>query len=128
VNDDLKKPGFTPPTLSKSSTNLDVKNPKIDPKDLANYLESTALGKADIVGDSDNYALGESDAAVEQLIADIARRTAEQTDVEVEGSIAGVTEGDDDSLAGAGEDGDQNGEDEEKEEDVDFDENAAIEQ
>jgi len=102
VHDDVEEPESAPPTLPESWTSLDVKNPKGDPKELANYLESTALGEADIAGDLENYALGDSDAAVEELIADIARRTAEQTDVEVEGSVAGMT-------AGVGEYGDGDG-------------------
>ncbi len=99
-----------------------------DLKDLASHLESTALEEADIIGDPEDYDLGDSDAAVEELIADIARRTAEQTDVQEEEWIAGMAEGDDDNLADVGEDGDGDGDDEEEEEeDVEFDENAAIE-
>jgi len=120
VHDDVEEPESAPPTLPESWTNLDVKNPRGDPKDLANYLESTALGEADIVGDLHNDALGDSDAAVEELIADIAPRIAEWTDVQEEEWTAGMT-------AGVGGDGDGDGEDENEDEDVEFDEDAAIE-
>lgn len=59
--------------------------------------------QADIVGDLDTYALGEDDADVEDLIAEIARRTA------------------------GGEEG-QDGWEDEGEEGEECDENAAVKQ
>lgn len=120
VPDYVEEPESAPPTLPESWTNPDVKNPRGDPKDLANYLESTALGEADTVGDLNNDALGDSDAAVEELIADIAPRIAEWTDVQEEKWTAGMT-------ASVGGDGDGDGEDENEDEGVEPDEDAAIE-
>jgi len=77
VDDDADEPDTVPPPALVPGpwTKLQFKDPKIDPKQLSRYLDSTALEGGDILEDPDNYALGETDAQIDEFIADSAATT-----------------------------------------------------